>query len=228
MRVGFVSETVSYFDYLFTVRTDIIKVSKDGIRVAEFPIIPGVYDELRLPLSEKQDLMLCRRGKSEKGHSQVADVHIDLLDIDPGTKAICYAESIYYKDFFVEDRSQSMDEPVINFEEAKNLTFYRFSESFTVEQIKNWRQIPNIGTDNVLAVLEIGDIDIELSVQEIGLELQAGYAFLVRKNEQWEEIDYDGNFDPAEYSEQLMFEKLVQVAKKHNISWQKKRVLADK
>lgn len=108
MRVGFVSETVSYFGYLFTVRTDVVKVSKDGIRVAEFPIIPGVYDEVTLPFSESQELKLCRRGTSKKGFSNIADFHIELLDVDTATKAVQYSEAIYYKDFFVEDRSQSV------------------------------------------------------------------------------------------------------------------------
>lgn len=109
-----------------------------------------------------------------------------------------------------------------SFNSVKGMKEYKFTEVYTNEQILNYKRILNVETHNVLAVLQIGNIDIELIVTDLaGGEIKAIYQILAKENEfDWDVKEWL-DFIPEEYSEENMFYKLINYAKEHNLYWSK-------
>ena len=112
----------------------------------------------------------------------------------------------------------------ITCENARKMSEYKFTEEYSKKDILNYKNVPETQVGNVLAVLEFGNVDIELIVNEDSNEgYIAEYHIFIKVDEDeidsiWEEVEIL-TFEPKEYSEENMFNILIEYIKENNLSW---------
>ena len=126
----------------------------------------------------------------------------------------------------------------VPFEMARGLKCYSFSNTLKMDEIKQLiTDCKEKGdsefytTDNVLAVLEFGNFDVELTYYDIDEEYGLDIGFFCCKNSEkygWEsegftdlEVTLD-LFDSEEKLERVMYETMIDYMKKHEFTWSKK------
>lgn len=98
----------------------------------------------------------------------------------------------------------------MTFEDAKAKPHYKFSQTYSTEQILDFANIPNVQNHNVLAVLEFDGVDIELIVDEVDGKLVTQSNFQQKNpddNKHWDFIDRT-DCSTANFSEEAMFNLL--------------------
>lgn len=110
-------------------------------------------------------------------------------------------------------------------EEIKNVLSgdYCFHAAKTIDEIKQILESDDMPFDNVPFVLEVGNLDIEITIyaDDDHDHLFLGYYCCVRKDGEWEsydEIDTEVNLDTPDL-EAEMFRVLSEYADKHNLSF---------
>jgi len=114
----------------------------------------------------------------------------------------------------------------ITFEQAKELNIYKYTQSHTIEELKDFKSIKDIYINNNLVVLELGNIDIELTISDAGEgELISGYYICTVNDKgndviEWESYDWaEDEVIITDNLERDMFNIMIKYAKENKLYW---------
>lgn len=121
----------------------------------------------------------------------------------------------------------------ISLEEAKASGVYTFKVCRDLEWVKNnlGKELEKEGGVDIVAFLEFGSIDIELTISEVKNILDAWYYVCAKyddgtKEGDWESFDFSNNdvvesehLVNKEVLERIMFDRLIETAKKSDLKW---------
>jgi hypothetical protein len=189
----------------------------------------GRHKNYAIQIGNPKELESCKTYYAQIEGKQVTNIYID--DNEQGWSfgtSILEDGKITNKDFevIVNEISNILNENGIfdienydiSFEHAKQMDCYKFTECYTKEQILNYENYPETLSQNVLAVLEFGNIDIELTLHDDGV---AEYQVLAKQNEEYWDYTEEFIFNKNEYSEEKMFDLLMNCAKERSLCWSK-------